>query len=463
MAISDNNNKVVTSSDCKIWNEVTLPTSLSYTSVIYSSKLHKICIVAKNTNQLLISDDGNVFTTVTLPSLLDYVDVVAIDNIDSATGGMFIAISTGTTIVVSTNGTDWVEKTIPAPVNNGTWNAITYNDTSKQLVIVGSNGSILMSNSNITSNVDSIVFTSKNLSSNTVNLSDVCYSSVFGKYCAVVSNNSNKAYTYDIGNDTWNEVALSSSSNWIKVIYVPFYRAFFALSGSENKCAVSLDGITWKDINLPNTGSSTSKYSSVACSEQLNCMCMTIDGANKFVVVGIDVPFVLSTIRWEEHTLPSSTYWHSICWSPELRLFCTVAYNNKAATSPDGITWTERTLPSSTDWYSICWSPELRLFCIVAYGSNKAVTSPDGITWTERTLPSITNSWINICWSPELRLFCAIAYSSNKAATSPDGITWTERTLLSSDSWQSISWSSELQQFCAIAYNSNKSVLGIPE
>ena len=295
VAISDNNNKVVTSSDCKIWNEVTLPTSLSYTSVIYSSKLHKICIVAKNTNQLLISDDGNVFTTVTLPSLLDYVDVVAIDNIDSATGGMFIAISTGTTIVVSTNGTDWVEKTIPAPVNNGTWNAITYNDTSKQLVIVGSNGSILMSNSNITSNVDSIVFTSKNLSSNTVNLSDVCYSSVFGKYCAVVSNNSNKAYIRYW--HTWNEVALSSSSNWIKVIYVPFYRAFFALSGSENKCAVSLDGITWKDINLPNTGSSTSKYSSVACSEQLNCMCMTIDGANKFVVVGIDVPFVLSTIR----------------------------------------------------------------------------------------------------------------------------------------------------------------------
>ena len=102
------------------------------------------------------------------------------------------------------------------------------------------------------------------------------------------------------------------------------------------------------------------------------------------------------------------------------------------------------------------------MFCTVAY-SNKAATSPDGITWTERTLPSITNSWINICWSPELRLFCAVANSSNKAATSPDGITWTERTLLSSDSWQSISWSSELQQFCAIAYNSNKSVLGIPE
>lgn len=35
---------------------------------------------------------------------------------------------------------------------------------------------------------------------------------------------------------------------------------------------------------------------------------------------------------------------------------------------------TQRTLPSSLDFRSICWSPELRLFCIVGHNSNIAAT-----------------------------------------------------------------------------------------
>ena len=78
--------------------------------------------------------------------------------------------------------------------------------------------------------------------------------------------------------------------------------------------------------------------------------------------------------------------------------------------------WTQRTLPVSANWYSICWSPELRLFCTIANSSNIAATSPDGITWTQRTLP-VSAYWRLICWSPELRLFCVVAYTSNIAAT----------------------------------------------
>ena len=80
------------------------------------------------------------------------------------------------------------------------------------------------------------------------------------------------------------------------------------------------------------------------------------------------------------------------------------------------IKWTQRTLPVSAQWYSICWSPELRLFCAVAANSTIAATSPDGITWTQRALP-VSASWWSVCWSPELRLFCAVTYSSTIAAT----------------------------------------------
>ena len=163
--------------------------------------------------------------------------------------------------------------------------------------------------------------------------------------------------------------------------------------------------------------------------------------------------------KWTERTLPSSKSWSSVCWSPELRLFCSVAQNSNAAiTSPDGITWTERTLTTTLNWYSVCWSPELGLFCAIAYSSNAAITSPDGITWTERTLPS-SKSWSSVCWSPELRLFCAVAVNSNTVATSPDGITWIQKTLPSSKSWSSVCWSPELRLFCAVAGNSNTATI----
>ena len=501
VAVAEDSNKVAKSSNGKDWTEVVLPETLKYSAVCYSSKIGKICIVAKDSDKVLVSSDGVSFVAHTLPKKLDYVDVVACDNIGST--GMFAILSSTTSMMVSTNSIDWIEKTITAPVNSGTWNAITYSDKSKQLVIVGDKGAILMSKK--IEDVGTIVFDDKKLDSNAVNLSDVCYSRSLNKYCAVVSNNSNKTYVYDCkgANDTtkWKEVTLSSSSNWVKVRYIPFYKCFFAISGSENKGAVSLDGDTWESINLPDIGVSTAKYSGIACSSKLGCVCMSINGIDKFVVVGIDVPFVESTIRWEIHTLPSRTNlsdiywspelrlfcavvyssnkamtssdgitwtertllnsdnnWHGLCWSPELRLFCAVAWNtNKTATSPDGIIWTERTLPSTAHWYSICWSPELRLFCTVANNSNKAATSPDGITWTERTLPS-TAHWYSVCWSPELRLFCATGENSNKAATSPDGITWTERTLPSSANWRSICWSPKLRLFCAVARETNKAV-----
>ena len=125
--------------------------------------------------------------------------------------------------------------------------------------------------------------------------------------------------------------------------------------------------------------------------------------------------------KWTQRTLPVSTWWRSICWSPELGLFCAVATNsanssNIAATSPDGINWTQRTLPVSASWLSVCWSPELGLFCAVAANSTIAITSPNGINWTQRTLP-VSANWQSICWSPELRLFCAIAIGSTIAAT----------------------------------------------
>ncbi|MDO9542684.1 MAG: hypothetical protein Q7J98_10220, partial [Kiritimatiellia bacterium] len=73
---------------------------------------------------------------------------------------------------------------------------------------------------------------------------------------------------------------------------------------------------------------------------------------------------------------------------------------------------TIRTSAADSNWTSVCWSPELGLFCAVANTGtgNRVMTSPDGITWTSRT-PAANKMWLSVCWSPERGLFCAVAIS----------------------------------------------------
>jgi len=160
---------------------------------------------------------------------------------------------------------------------------------------------------------------------------------------------------------------------------------------------------------------------------------------------------------WISRTSPADNSWRSVCWSPELGLFCAVAdtgAGNRVMTSPDGVTWTIRVSAADNSWRSVCWSPELGLFCAVARSGtdDRVMTSPDGITWTIR-VSAADNDWRSVCWSPELGLFCAVSASGvgNRVMTSPDGITWTIRVSAADNSWQSICWSPELSLFCAVS------------
>jgi hypothetical protein len=117
--------------------------------------------------------------------------------------------------------------------------------------------------------------------------------------------------------------------------------------------------------------------------------------------------------NWIISTSAADNSWFSVCWSPELGLFCAVANSgvgNRVMTSPDGVTWTTRTSAADNDWRSVCWSSELGLFCAVGGSGtgNRVMTSPDGVTWTTRS-SAADNGWLAVCWSPELGLFCAVA------------------------------------------------------
>lgn len=203
----------------------------------------------------------------------------------------------------------------------------------------------------------------------------------------------------------------------------------------------------------------------------------------------------IATPVFSEHSTGSGV---SVCWSPQLSLFCAVANGvgvNCIKTSPDGSIWTTRSAINKT-WQSICWSPSLGLFCCVASasGTSSIMTSSNGTFWAGQTAPS-TDSWSCVCWSPELGIFCAVGAgsvsygsmtSNNGTAwsgsaqgaasyvcwspslmlfcsvgsggikTSPDGVNWTTLTNVPSNVWYSICWSAELGIFCAIGQGSSK-------
>lgn len=154
--------------------------------------------------------------------------------------------------------------------------------------------------------------------------------------------------------------------------------------------------------------------------------------------------------------------WSGICWSPELAIFCNVAFTTTFAqvqTSPDGITWTSHAAAAATAWYEIAWSPQLGLFCAVG-NAGAIMTSPDGTTWTSRT-STISGTLLHVIWVPDLALFVATASpaaaETTLVVTSPDGITWTSHNMPSSINWEGVTWSPELGLLVCVGNTSSGS------
>jgi len=215
---------------------------------------------------------------------------------------------------------------------------------------------------------------------------------------------------------------------------------------------------------------------------------------------------------WTTRTSTADNTWNSVCWSPELGLFCAVASTgtNRVMTSPNGITWTAQTI-TANNWTSVCWAPNFGFFIAVSNsGTNTRIaTSTDGITWTipispadnpwtsvcvapeinravavastgtnqimyttnstgttwSTALQSETIEWRSVCWAPEISLFCAVGSSGtgNRVMTSPNGIIWTSANTVELNSWYSVCWSGRLGLFCAVAISGTNRVMTSPD
>ena len=158
-----------------------------------------------------------------------------------------------------------------------------------------------------------------------------------------------------------------------------FYKPDIGASGAVEKGKFD-DGLDSADLLIEANKPGNNKISALAAttSAELASVISDEEGKGKLLFSSVIGNLVVS--NWTIRVSAEDNDWRSVCWSPELGLFCAVARSgtdDRVMTSPNGIDWTIRVSAADNDWRSVCWSPELGLFAAVAtYGAgNRVMTS----------------------------------------------------------------------------------------
>lgn len=504
---SGTGNRVATSPDGITWTPRISPADNTWTSVCWSSERRMFVAVSSSGSvgigRVMVSYDGIDWSIPsTVPTTGGFSSVLW-----NSDRGEFIAGTSTSTLEVmtSTDGLNWTRTLTNFYHRSITW--------SPELSLYVAADSIY----GITKSSDGIIWTQQY---NTVGgWQSICWSPDLSLFVAVANSSAgaNRILTSPDGT-TWTLVSAPAVANWSSVVWSAELGLFLigATSGATgtNAYLSSPDGVIWTSRVSNYSGGNTRAI--VWCAEFGRFIAIGTNATEHSLYVGIDslkgatrnsagyvtssnsIRFNISGVNraqignygiyaknnnamgrayfrqasntlatrsvstWTARTASVPNQWTSVCWSPELSLFCAVAYsgtNDRVMTSPDGITWTSRLSAADNEWNSICWSPELGLFVAVAVSSatstNKVMTSPDGSVWSLQTPSNNAHEWQSVCWSPELGIFVAVAgngvTAGNRAMWSNNGITWTAATTPADNAWRSVCWSSELGLFVAVA------------
>lgn len=475
VAASGTGNQVMTSPDGVTWTSRTTPTpSIAWRSVCWAPELSLFCAVGQS-NGVMTSPDGIIWTQRT-----------------GATNGwfsvcwapelmLFCAVSfqsgTGDCVMTSPDGITWTSRATA----DYDWHSVCWAPELSIFCAVPRNGvNVVMTSP------DGIAWTTRTAGSSD-GWAGVCWAPELSVFCAVaISGSTSRVMTSAIGMpnsqstvkalpsqvsvDTQGRVGIANTSPQHALDVSGNLRitnGSLIATGTRNtlgNLVVDSASATMGGHLVPSLDSGYDLGSSNARWRNMYLSGQTLNAGDS-ITVNKTLTYSYDH-TWTTRSGGEGGNWYSICWAPELRLFCAVANGgtNRVITSPDGITWTTRAC-ASNNWHGVCWSPELGLFCAVANSGvgNRVMTSSDGITWTTRT-SAADIAWIGVCWSPGLSLFCAVANSGsgNRAMTSPDGITWTTRSTADKN-WHGVCWSPELRIFCAVSYGTGNLVMTSPD
>ena len=438
------------SQDGITWTQTTIANN-NWISMCWSPQL-RLFVALSFGNSIIGYSNNGINWTNTSAQVASWRSVCWAPNVPSLGTGLFVAVGDSGVVATSSNGTSWTARTA---VTTNAWYSVCWSPELYLFVAVAISGT----GNRVMTSSNGIDWTLRATPAD-ISWYSVCWAPEESLFVAVAYDGTgygNRVMTSPDG-IRWTLRGSAANGNWNAVCYSSSLRRFVAVNGSGSP----------NSAGAPSVMTSNAETSSELIT--VNRGRLGINNSTPAYDVDISgtlysngrITKALGGVNWTARAASEANQWRSVCWSPELSLFVTVALTgtNRVMTSSDGITWTVRPIPtdlSNNAWWTVCWAPNVPslgtgLFVAVAEGgTNRVMTSPDGITWTPRTAAEL-NSWVSVCWSPQLSLFVAVAETgTNRVMTSPNGINWTARAASEANQWVSVCWSPELSLFVAVA------------
>ena len=249
------------------------------------------------------------------------------------------------------------------------------------------------------------------------------------QFVLVASGSSQSAYSIDGSNWTKSTMIGGGPYEWVSVAFGK--GRFIAIErGGTNKAAYTFNGKNW----IP------TQISSPEATRSWNCICY---GRDRFVAVQGNTDennryvsniaaYSIDGITWIETPLKDSGVWTSVCYGNSK--FVCIGYGSDGTNSypminysVDGITWDDADVSGldSLNWYGICYN--IDKYVMLANGSTYAAYSSDGLHWTQVKISANSQFWRSVCYGNGR--FVAVANKTNVVAFSIDGILWNEFTI----------------------------------
>ena len=406
-------------------------------SVCYSPSLNLFAACTSETwfpDGILTSPDGIVWTKRTTANSNVFTSICWADSLS-----LFIVVSSSITggtsgqVMTSPNGTTWTNQ---SSATSAAWYSVCWSPTLSLLVAVGNNA--VMTSSNGTT------WTSATPASSNIVWSSVCWSSYANAFIAVGNSGTGNRMMKSSNGTNWSSIDTSSiNTTYSFVISIDPLNFLLTTTNNTSTAPYSTNRIAI----CTNSDASSWTFNPTTYDLGFNRI-VYADTLNLLVTAGyVGQKNILTSTNGKNWTLqtPASlnSYYNDIVWASSLSLLLCIG-NGIIHRSSNGINWSSVSSVPSGQWKSICWSPQLSLFISVATNSNSSnfMRSSDGINWTAFTVTG--SNWHSVCWSPALSLFVAVNFAGSVASSS-DGINWTTTSIISGIIY--VQWISQMNLF----------------
>jgi hypothetical protein len=430
-------NMLAYSDDGITWTSSVFPVSSRWSRVRYGNGVWiAIAGEAATTNIAARStDNGLTWVQITLPATLTWTGLAYSSTLRAWVAVAGTASATASYAISFDNGITWQLRTMPS---NTTWSGITWTGTNFVAIAGGSGATTIAATS-----PDGLNWTARTLPTSatwkSVEFANNVVVTVAGHTTATTA----AATSVDNG-ASWTARTLPTSAIWNGLAYANgVWMSVAGFSGANTAATTSSDnGVTWVSRSLPVSAS----WSGVAAAANGRFVAIT-GGTTSNTITAYSDNAGVTWVQAHNDIMPANTTWSALAYGNNT--FVAVAgwggaTQNVATSNTDGITWVSRTLPSSQQWTDVQYSNGV-FVAVAGAGTSTtiAATSADnGATWTSRTLPT-SISWNKLAvgdgtivavggWPGAQTAVCA--------TSTDNGTSWTSRSLPFTASWADVAY-----------------------